>query len=70
MKTCWKAQLSKKPHHVGASQLIFPECQMTGLHTTHDLTERRSRGDHKIIRTVKNCLKCIKIVKTVVKKLF
>ena len=30
-------------HHAEASQLIFRECQMTGLHVTQDLTERRHR---------------------------
>ena len=35
-------------HHAEASQLIFREFQMTGLHVTQDLTERRHRKYLKI----------------------
>ena len=40
MKICSKPPLSKNSHHAEASQLIFIECQMTGLHMTQSLTEQ------------------------------
>ena len=48
MKDCSKAPLSKNLYHAEASQLIFIECQMTGLHLTRNLTERNPRKDLKI----------------------
>ena len=64
-----RAPLSKNLHHAEVSQLNFIGCQMTGLHMKWDVTKRSTRTDFKIARTVKNCYKCVKAVKIVVKNI-
>ena len=70
IKVCSKTLLSKKPHHVEATQLTFIECQMSGLYTTQGITKRSLRTDLKSPELLKIVKIALKLLKSLLKILF